>query len=251
MGVDPGEDWDENIKYAPERGAPAACPSQVCAAPASPLGPGAPQPFFGVPPALGSLAPRLGSLSIARPLFARQTEVPAAHLFPSVEIWRGPVPAEVGEGNPGVIPTVAVGLDGDPGPDLDEESEGGAAAPSHTLQIGENDIRGNLPEPPVPQIASGVMGWPSSGPVHVRPHVPDTILTSRTIADASSRQIAGLGTHGTGTRGWGQRDWDMRNWDSGTGTCGTGTAGLGHAELGQRDWDSFYSVKMGKIVVCV
>ena len=48
----------------------------------------------------------------------------------------------------------------------------------------------------------------------------------------SSRQIAGLGTRGTGT-------------------CGTGTAGLGHAELGQRDWDSFYSVKMGKIVVCV
>jgi len=30
-----------------------------------------------------------------------------------------------------------------------------------------------------------------------------------------------------------------------------GHAGLGHAELGQRDWDSFYSVKMGKIVVCV
>ena len=25
---------------------------------------------------------------------------------------------------------------------------------------------------------------------------------------------------------------------------------LGHAELGQRFWDSFYSVKMGKIVVC-
>ena len=45
-------------------------------------------------------------------------------------------------------------------------------------------------------------------------------------------QIAGLGTRGTGT-------------------CGTGTAGLGHAELEQRDWDSFYSVKMGKIVVCV
>jgi len=41
-----------------------------------------------------------------------------------------------------------------------------------------------------------------------------------------------------------------------------GHAGLGHAELGQRDWegqrdwdmrnwDSFYSVKMGKIVVSV
>jgi len=48
----------------------------------------------------------------------------------------------------------------------------------------------------------------------------------------SSMQIAGLGTRGTGT-------------------CGTGTAVLGHAELGQRDWDSFYSVKMGKIVVSV
>ena len=35
------------------------------------------------------------------------------------------------------------------------------------------------------------------------------------------------------------------------GHCGTGTAGLGHAELGQRYWDSFYSVKMGKIVTCV
>jgi len=45
-------------------------------------------------------------------------------------------------------------------------------------------------------------------------------------------QIAGLGTRGSGT-------------------CGTGTAVLGHAELGQRDWDSFYSVKMGKIVVIV
>jgi len=30
-----------------------------------------------------------------------------------------------------------------------------------------------------------------------------------------------------------------------------GHAGLGHAELGQRYWDSFYSVKMGKIVACV
>ena len=48
----------------------------------------------------------------------------------------------------------------------------------------------------------------------------------------SSMQIAGLGTRGTGT-------------------CGTGTAVLGHAELGQRFWDSFYSVKMGKIVVIV
>jgi len=27
-----------------------------------------------------------------------------------------------------------------------------------------------------------------------------------------------------------------------------GHAVLGHAELGQRFWDSFYSVKMGKIV---
>ena len=45
-------------------------------------------------------------------------------------------------------------------------------------------------------------------------------------------QIAGLGTRSTGT-------------------CGTGTAVLGHAELGQRFWDSFYNVKMGKIVVCV
>ena len=48
----------------------------------------------------------------------------------------------------------------------------------------------------------------------------------------SSMQIAGLGTRGTGT-------------------CGNGTAGLGHAELGQHYWDSFYSVKMGKIVLCV
>ena len=47
----------------------------------------------------------------------------------------------------------------------------------------------------------------------------------------SSMQIAGLETRGSGT-------------------CGTGTAVLGHAELGQRFWDSFYSVKMGKIVVC-
>jgi len=35
-----------------------------------------------------------------------------------------------------------------------------------------------------------------------------------------------------------------------------GHAGLGHAELGQRDWDmwnwnSFYNVKMGKIVTFV
>ena len=30
-----------------------------------------------------------------------------------------------------------------------------------------------------------------------------------------------------------------------------GHAGLGHAELGQRYWDSFYNVKMGKIVTCV
>ena len=52
------------------------------------------------------------------------------------------------------------------------------------------------------------------------------------IIAGSSMQIAGLGTRGTGT-------------------CGTGTVGLGHAELGQRDWDSFYSVKMGKIVVSV
>ena len=43
----------------------------------------------------------------------------------------------------------------------------------------------------------------------------------------------------------------MRNWDSGTGTRATRTAVLGHAELGQRYWDSFYSVKMGKIVTCV
>jgi len=47
------------------------------------------------------------------------------------------------------------------------------------------------------------------------------------------------------------RDWDMRNWDSRTGTHATRTAGLGHAELGQRYWDSFYNVKMGKIVACV
>ena len=48
---------------------------------------------------------------------------------------------------------------------------------------------------------------------------------------------------------------------AGLGTCRTGTAGLGHAELGhalqgQRDWDmpnwdSFYNVKMGKIVTCL
>jgi len=31
----------------------------------------------------------------------------------------------------------------------------------------------------------------------------------------------------------------------------SGHAGLGHAELGQRYWDSFYNVKMGKIVICV
>ena len=43
----------------------------------------------------------------------------------------------------------------------------------------------------------------------------------------------------------------MRNWDSGSGTRATRTAGLRHAELGQRYWDSFYSVKMGKIVSCV
>ena len=43
----------------------------------------------------------------------------------------------------------------------------------------------------------------------------------------------------------------MRNWDSGTGTRATRTAGLGHAELGQCYWDSFYNVKMGKIVTCV
>ena len=43
----------------------------------------------------------------------------------------------------------------------------------------------------------------------------------------------------------------MRNWDSGTGTRATRTAGLEHAELGQRYWDSFYNVKMGKIVTCV
>jgi len=79
--------------------------------------------------------------------------------------------------------------------------------------------------------------------------------------NTSSMQIAGLGTRGTGTCGTGtaglgqvlqgQWDWDMRNWDSGTGTGATRTAGLAHAELGQCYWDSFYNVKMGKIVTCV
>ena len=64
------------------------------------------------------------------------------------------------------------------------------------------------------------------------------------------------GTAGLGHAELGQRFWDMRNWDSGSGTRGTGTAVLGHAELGQRFWDmrfwdSFYSVKMGMIVVIV
>jgi len=57
------------------------------------------------------------------------------------------------------------------------------------------------------------------------------------ILPSSSMQIAGLGTRGTGT-------------------CGTGTAGLGHALQRQRDWDmrnwdSFYNVNMGKIVMFV
>jgi len=56
-------------------------------------------------------------------------------------------------------------------------------------------------------------------------------------SSCSSMQTAGLGTRGTGT-------------------CGTETAGLGHALQGQRDWDmwnwdSFYNVKMGKIVTFV
>jgi len=109
------------------------------------------RPFLGVPPVLGSPAPRLESPGIARPLFSFHTEAPAARLVPSLEDWVGPH-AGGGESEPGIPPTVVAGLDGGLGQVHGVGEEGGAAHLDQTRD--EEGVRGGLPTPLVPQSVS-------------------------------------------------------------------------------------------------